>query len=1470
MQAISCTLCNGKHLFWKCEKYVKLTDVEKFKLAQKQRLCYNCLRDGHQTKDCSSKISCFKKDCTDRHHSTLHDFFNTINKQNQNKQVDDPKIDVPPTVPTNVQQNQISMVKVSTDLQKPKVAHSLMVKSEIKDVYLWVVPITIRSLEGVSYKTYALLDNACQYSVIKDTVIDKLQTQTEQAAVAVGTVKDDPEVLHARELTIFVESRDGTFKSKLEDVVAMPADRFKMPAQPAPPSSRNTDLFTHLDDIELCAIEPNQIEILIGADLPEAFIVCEMRKGTKDQPLALKTVFDWTLFGATRGKVDTRNINICLSTLERTSSHVKKLWVDSGSTRDISINATYTYTPQKPNLERLVEKFWVQEHDGILPCRDVAMSVEDVTALGQLESGTKLVEGRYEVPMLWHDKNIKMPNNISLAKKRFSYLKKRLQADPKLYEHYRDTIQKYVDTGKARRMTEEETSNTSNKTWYTPTHPVFHPNKPKPRVVNDAAAEYRGVSLNKSLVTGPDNLNSLAGVLMRLRVGDIVLKADIEGMFHQVRVSAEDADSLRFLWTDNIHSNDPPYSMQMLVHIFGSKDSLTCAIYALHQTARDNIDEFSPATIETILKSFYVDDLLKSVMTEEEAIVLAKELIEILKRGGFRLTKWVSNSEAVLRSIPQSEIATSMLVELDSEKMERALGALWNVQDDTFTFRFTKQGIHNTKRGILKVTSSIFDPLGLLVAFVLIAKLLLQELWRHNIGWDDEISGVHLDAWQKWLENASKISNVRVNRCYTPLGEPVLEIQLHIFCDASEGAYGTVAYLRFSFKVGGHKCALIMSKSKLAPVKTVTLPRLELCSALVGARLSKMILHELDVPIERTFYWADSMLALQYIYSTSNRYKVYVANRVTEIHELSSKEQWNHVPGTENPADLLTRGVKDPSELMSTNSVGTSWFEGPEFLQKDEADWHYQEIEPLNANDSEIKKKSILVALGFLVKKPTYKIDVSRFSNWMKLKRVAAWFIRLVQVFKDKQFQFIIQNWKEKGTLLEDLSMHEIQEGERFLIKDVQSVIFEKEIRLLKAGKELNKRSQLLSLTPFLQDNLLRVGGRLSRANISFDAKHPIILPKNHPLTEIIIMDDHKRNGHVGRDHVLVNLQQRYWIVHGKVTVKAAIRKCVKCRIRKAKQMFPIMSELPECRLAWKEPPFSHCGVDLFGPILIKQGRKRLKRWGVIYTCMTVRSVHLEVVESPDTDDFINSTRRFVNRRGAPTDMYSDCGTNFKGATAELSEIVEKLNRAKINTFATSHAIAWHFNPPAAPHMGGAWERLVRTVKEVLHMIMQDRVLTDSQFATVLTEIESIVNNRPITSASSDINNLEALTPNHILLGLHRKWDTMLDANERDNFSRRKWRQVQGAAAEFWKRWRTEYLPLLMKRPCWKGTIPNYQSGELVMLKEDNAVKGKWNLARIVKTLPGRDNVVRTVEIQTKYGKYIRPVSKLAKLEDDN
>ena len=232
--------------------------------------------------------------------------------------------------------------------------------------------------------------------------------------------------------------------------------------------------------------------------------------------------------------------------------------------------------------------------------------------------------------------------------------------------------------------------------------------------------------------------------------------------------------------------------------------------------------------------------------------------------------------------------------------------------------------------------------------------------------------------------------------------------------------------------------------------------------------------------------------------------------------------------------------------------------------------------------------------------------------------------------------------------------------------------------------------------------------------------------------------------------------------------------------------------------------------------------------------------------------------------------MYSDCGSNFKGAVNELQDLIEKLDKDRIQAFAASRGIVWTFNPPSAPHMGGVWERLVRSVKEVMTGLLQEKVLTDPQLSTLLTEVESILNNRPLTHISTDIEDHEALTPNHILLGLHKNWDCMLNVDSDDITSRKHWRQVQALSIVFWERWVKEYLPELTKRAKWHGHVPNYEVGELVLLSDEQSKrKGRWSLARIIRVMPGDDGIVRTVEVKTKHGTLVRPTSKLYRLEEN-
>ena len=687
------------------------------------------------------------------------------------------------------------------------------------------------------------------------------------------------------------------------------------------------------------------------------------------------------------------------------------------------------------------------------------------------------------------------------------------------------------------------------------------------------------------------------------------------------------------------------------------------------------------------------------------------------------------------------------------------------------------------------------------------------------------------------------------------------EIQLHIFCDASELAFGCVAYLRFSFKTGGHVCSFVMAKSRLAPIKVITLPKLEVDAANCGARLGHLLLHELDLPIQRVQYWSDSTLTLQYINNSSNKLKVFVANRVANILELSEAAEWRHVPGNMNTADILTRGVSNPEELM-----GSRWFIAPEFLELDEDRWPDLKIGELDKEDVEIRKKSILVAATVV---ETHGINLSRISSWTRLVRVVAWVIRGAANWKAR----ILHRNADFLSFQRPISLEEVIEAEDVTIRDIQTSVFQDELRALKEQKPVLPSSHLSKLTPYVDNvGILRVGGRLKHLPVAEDLKHPKILPGTHQVTKMLIEYTHRKNGHVGPEHVFTILREKYWIISARCSIRQVCHRCFFCKVRRAREKYPFMADLPLYRAAINEPAFSHCGVDLFGPIYVKQGRKRLKRWAVLFTCLTIRCVHLDVVYSCETDSFINSLRRFTNRRGCPTTMYSDNGSNFTGATTELKEFYVKLEKeeAKIIDATTSLRIKWTFNPPAAPHMGGSWERLVRSTKEVLYGLVKDHVLTDPQLYTVLTEAEMIINSRPLTHLSDDVSDLEPLTPNHVLLGMHRNWSSLADTSEFDITSRRKWKQVQALRSEFWTRWTKEYLPTLTQRSCWTTDGPKFKVGELVLLKNEDLKKKKWPLARIERTFPGKDGVIRVVEVRTKDSTYTRPVTKVLKLEDNN
>ena len=388
----------------------------------------------------------------------------------------------------------------------------------------------------------------------------------------------------------------------------------------------------------------------------------------------------------------------------------------------------------------------------------------------------------------------------------------------------------------------------------------------------------------------------------------------------------------------------------------------------------------------------------------------------------------------------------------------------------------------------------------------------------------------------------------------------------------------------------------------------------------------------------------------------------------------------------------------------------------------------------------------------------------------------------------------------------------------------------------------------------------------MSWARISLDAKHQIILPKNDHVSNLIINHYHTLSGHSGRQHVLSLLRQRYWVIKANSAVRKILTKCYRCRKREAPFCEQKMADLPEDRLVPDRPPFTIVGVDCFGPFHVRRARSLVKRYGVIFTCMTIRAVHIEIAHSLDTDSFLPALRRFIARRGQVQELRSDNGTNFTSGERELRESIQAWNHDKIHEEMLQRNIKWSFNPPYGSHHRGFWERCIRLVRRILRALLLEQTTDDEGLTTFMCEVESILNSRSITVVSEDSRDLETLTPNHLLL---LKSDTMMLPGvfqKEDLLSRLRWRQIQYLSDIFWKRWSREYLPLLQSRQKWLYPRRNLSVGDVVLVAAENTSRNSWPLGRIEQVFPDKKGFVRRVKVNVKSAILERPVDKLVLL----
>ena len=381
---------------------------------------------------------------------------------------------------------------------------------------------------------------------------------------------------------------------------------------------------------------------------------------------------------------------------------------------------------------------------------------------------------------------------------------------------------------------------------------------------------------------------------------------------------------------------------------------------------------------------------------------------------------------------------------------------------------------------------------------------------------------------------------------------------------------------------------------------------------------------------------------------------------------------------------------------------------------------------------------------------------------------------------------------------------------------------------------------------------------------------HILFVPKHQHVSTLIIRHTHEKLNHQGRNHILAELRQKYWIVGANAEIKVLVKHCVICRRHQTAVCQQKMADLPSSRLQPQEPAFTRTGVDYFGPLFIKAGRTAKKRYGVLFTCLASRAVHIEVAQSLDTSSFINAYRRFMARRGPVKELLSDNGSNFVGANTELKIAFKELDQEQIQKYASDHDFKWSFNPPAASHFGGVWERQIRTVRKILHAILQSQYLKtckqEEQLHTFLCEVEYTINSRPLTRASGDPRDLDVLTPNDLLLLRPNSVTSPGKFIQTDLYARKRWKQMQYCADIFWKRWLREYIPDLQQRQKWLYPQRNVAVGDIVLVVNDNAPRNSWMMGRVLQVYPDSKGHVRQVLVKTKITTFKRPVDKLCLL----
>jgi hypothetical protein len=665
-------------------------------------------------------------------------------------------------------------------------------------------------------------------------------------------------------------------------------------------------------------------------------------------------------------------------------------WIIFGSTTGELNNTITTVLHVKYTAPADLSDFWNTETMGV----EVKSCTCDADKLSQLEreekrvieESTQKIVNQWMIPYPWKKDHRDLPDNKNQAMKRLESTERRLLKNPEQAAAYNSRMVAMKEINLSRKLSDEEIQDYKGPVHYISHHAALRSDNTI-RIVFNSSSTYQGHRLNDYWQKGPDLLNGLFGVFLRLRENKVAITADISEMYHRVLIPLEDQHVHRFLWRD-LETDRPPDTYVMNVLMFGDKTAPAMAQVALRKTAEEEESE-SPRAAQVIRDNSYMDDILDSVSTNQEVRELTTVIDCILEKGGFQVKGWQSNKELNQTSNQKDEEEINVP---QSKQDAKVLGVVWNNKDDVLKYKVKvemtlTQKPKLTKRSILSQVARIYDPIGFAAPYLVRAKIGLQELWQEGLDWDDELSPNAQRKWLSYMEEMEQLNNILLERCICPIVtlEPTT---LCVFADASSAAFGACAYLRSEEPTGSVHVRFVAAKSRVAPLKELTIPRLELQAAVLASTLCKTIEKEVRIPLQESILFTDSTITLAWIRRKGKRLKPFVSSRVGEIQSNVQPVQWRHIPSEHNVADDVSRG-------LPVAELSGRWKNGPAFLLLPKEEWP---IESTNADQDEVERECKKTqAVGTVTSKETATgvIDCERFSRWGRLVRVTAWVLRM-------------------------------------------------------------------------------------------------------------------------------------------------------------------------------------------------------------------------------------------------------------------------------------------------------------------------------------------------------------------------------------------------------------------------------------------------------------------------------------------